>query len=163
MSGAALEVASVDPRSPEAFELVRALSEELAHRYDFADDGSGHFKPEDALTPRSGFVVGRAEGRTVACGAFRPLESDVAEIKRMFVVPGYRGRGYAKAVLAELERRAAGMGYTATRLETGDRQPEAIAFYERAGYRRIPNFGIYAGSERSVCFEKQLAGVPSRA
>lgn len=150
-------ITEVDPRSPEAVELVCALSTELARRYDFVDDGSGDFKPEDALVPRSAFVVGRVDGLAVACGALRPLGGDVCEIKRMYVSPENRRRGYSKLVLAELERLAAGMGYTAARLETADRQPEAIGLYERAGYRRIPNFGIYVGSERSVCFEKPLA------
>jgi SAM-dependent methyltransferase/GNAT superfamily N-acetyltransferase len=164
MSEPVLAITAVDPRSAEAVELVRALSDELAQRYDFTDDGAGNFKPEDVLVPRSAFVLGRAGVRAVACGALRPLEGDVCEIKRMFVVPDCRGRGYSRAILAELERLAASMGYTTARLETANRQPEAIGLYERAGYRRIANFGIYVNSERSVCFEKQLGarGGPSR-
>lgn len=150
MSEDDLAVTAVDPRSLEAVELVRALSQELSRRYDFADDGSGDFKPEDVLVPRSGFILGRVNGRAVACGAFRPLQGDVCEIKRMFVIPDARGRGHSKAVLAELERLAAGMRYAVARLETAHRQPEAVGLYERAGYRRIPNFGLYVGSERSV-------------
>src|SRR6185503_16299650 len=96
-------------------------------------------------------------GNPVACGAFRPLEGNVAEIKRMFVVPDHRGRGYSKAILRELERLARENGYTTVRLETGDRQPEAIGLYQRSGYHRIPNFGIYVEDQRSVCFEKQLS------
>jgi putative acetyltransferase len=157
MSETALDVSAADPRLPEAVEVVRALSGELARQYDFADDGSGDFRPEDVLIPRAAFVIGRAGSRAVACGAIRPLERQVAEVKRMFVLPECRGRGYAKAILAELERVAEQMGYRALRLETGNRQPEAIALYEQAGYRRIPNFGRYVGSERSVCFEKRLA------
>jgi len=152
----ALEISAVDPRIPEAADLIRLLSEELARRYDYADDGSGNFKPEDASIARSAFLLGRISGRAVACGAFRPLKDGVAEIKRMFVVPDYRGRGYAKAILAELERMARMDGFLTVRLETADRQPEAIRLYEQSGYHRIPNFGIYADSKRSVCFGKQL-------
>jgi GNAT superfamily N-acetyltransferase len=159
MSEPAIEILAVDPRSQEAAGLIRALSDELARRYDFADDGSGNFKPEDALVARSAFVIARADGNAVACGAFRPLEGNVAEIKRMFVAPDCRGRGYSKAILKELERLARANGYTTVRLETGDRQPEAIRLYERSGYHQIPNFGVYVGSEMSVCFEKQLATV----
>jgi ribosomal protein S18 acetylase RimI-like enzyme len=148
---------SADPRSPEAGELIAALSRELAARYDFSDDGSGNFNPQDAAVPRSEFLVGFVEGRPVACGAFRPLDERAAEIKRMYVVPGQRGRGYSKLVLAELEARAVRMGYAVARLETGTRQPEAIALYERAGYRRIPKYGIYVGNPLSVCFEKDLS------
>jgi GNAT superfamily N-acetyltransferase len=157
MSELPIEILTVDPRTQEAAALIRALSDELARRYDFADDGSGNFKPEDSLVAGSAFVIARAAGNAVACGAFRPLEGHVAEIKRMFVVLEWRGRGYSKAILKELERLARENGYTTVRLETGDRQPEAIGLYERSGYHRIPNFGIYVGDERSVCFEKQLS------
>jgi ribosomal protein S18 acetylase RimI-like enzyme len=59
-------------------------------------------------------------------------------------------------MLTELERRARNDGYTTVRLETGERQPEAIRLYERCGYHRIPSYGFYAESGQSVCFEKQL-------
>ena len=127
MSTPGIEITTADPRSPEAIELIRALSEELAWRYDYVDDGSGDFKPEDVLSDRSIFVIGRVGDRAVACGAFRPLEDNVAEIKRMFVVPEHRGCGYSKAILAELEQRAREYGYTTVRLETGDLQPEIVA------------------------------------
>jgi phosphinothricin acetyltransferase len=150
------QVKTADPQSVDALDLIAALSSELARRYDFADDGSGHFTPADATVPGSVFVVGYADGKAVACGAFRPLDGSACEIKRMFVRLEFRGRGYSRAVLAELERLAADAGYSIARLETGDRQPDAIGLYEHAGYQRIANFGAYVGSERSVCFEKQL-------
>ena len=150
------EIVAIDPRSAEALQLIRALSEELASRYDYSDDGSGNFQPEGALGERAAFLIARLGDRAVGCGAIRPLTNDVAEIKRMFVVPERRGRGYAKLILRELECVARQAGYTTVRLETADRQPEAIRLYERAGYHHIPNFGIYIGSKRSVCFEKEL-------
>src|SRR5689334_20160417 len=127
MSHEPLEIAAADPRSPEAAELIAALSREVAARYDFVDDGSGLFAPEDVSGPRGAFLIGRVGGRPVACGAFRPMDGDVAEIKRMFVLDGFRGRGYSKVLLAALEGRAAGAGYAVARLETGVRQPEAVA------------------------------------
>jgi len=96
----------------------------------------------------------------VACGALRPLGLEVAEIKRMYVAPGHRGRGHSKRILARLEQMAWEMEFRRVRLETGVRQPEAIALYERSGYVRIPNFGIYRGRAESVCFENTL-GPPS--
>jgi GNAT superfamily N-acetyltransferase len=78
----------------------------------------------------------------------------------MYVVPGQRGRGYATALLAALERRAAALGFTTVRLETGELQPESIRLYERAGYRRIAAYGPYVDTAHSVCFEKALAGRP---
>ena len=156
MSQPPLDISVADPLSPDASVLIQALSRELAARYDFVDDGSGDFRAEDAAGRGSGFVIGRMNDQPVACGAFRPLAEGVAEIKRMFVVPECRGRGYSRLILAELERRCVDAGYTTARLETADRQPEAIALYERSGYRRIPPFGDYVDSERSVCFEKSL-------
>jgi putative acetyltransferase len=147
---------SIDPRGTEAAELIRTLSAELARRYDYMEDGSGGFKPEDALGPRGAFVVGRIGGNPVACGAIRPLEGDVAELKRVFVKVGFRGRGYSKAIVNELERQARVRGYKVMRLETGVRQPEAISLYRSLGYHRIPNYGEYRDSGLSVCFEKKL-------
>ncbi|HEV3027633.1 MAG TPA: GNAT family N-acetyltransferase [Planctomycetota bacterium] len=155
-----LLILPADPRSEVATGLLRALSRELSQRYDRVDDGSGHFQPEDVLVAGGVFLIGTLQGRAVACGAFRPLEDGAAEVKRMYVQPDCRGRGHARGLLAELERRAAECGYQRIRLETGLRQPEAIALYERAGYRRIGNFGVYLGDPRSVCFEKSLAAKP---
>jgi GNAT superfamily N-acetyltransferase len=149
-------VAAEDPRSADAAALIAALSAELARRYDHADDGSGHFRPEDATVPRSVFLVGRLGGRAVACGAVRPLTGDVGEVKRMYVEQVVRGRGLSKQLLAALEEAARGVGYVALRLETANRQPEAIGLYTSAGYQRIEPFGVYVGSARSVCFEKRL-------
>jgi putative acetyltransferase len=157
MSGETFTVEAADPRGPEAAELIKTLSAELARRYDYTEDGSGDFSPKDALGPRGAFVIGRRGGRPVACGAIRPLVEDVAEVKRIFVEVDSRGRGYAVAIMKELERVARERGYNVLRLETGVRQPEAISLYEMLGYRRIENYGKAAGSEMSVCFEKRLA------
>lgn len=151
-----LRVDRTDPRSPDAARLIALLSEELARRYDFLYDGTGNFAAEDVLVEGAAFLVGRVGGEAVACGAFRPLEPGVAEVKRVFVSPEYRGRGYAKRLLTEIERHAADCGYSRLRLETGDRQHESIALYESVGFRRIPNFGIYVGSDWSVCYEKDV-------
>lgn len=150
------EIVAEDVCSADAIRLISELSAELACRYDFADDGSGHFRPEDVVVARSVFLIGRLNGRAVACGAVRPLEGDVGEVKRMYVEPATRGRGLSKRLLAALEDVARNMGYAALRLETADRQPEAIRLYESAEYHRIEPFGPYVGSERSICFEKRL-------
>jgi GNAT superfamily N-acetyltransferase len=106
-------------------------------------------------------VLARSDGVPVAMGALRQLGPDVAEVKRMFVVPEARGRGVAKAVLAALETAARERGWTTLRLETGPLQPEAIGLYTAAGYRPIPAFGAYAGhpdADGSLFFERVLTG-----
>jgi len=154
----ALEISPIDPRAPEAEALLTAMTLEIRATYDHKIDGHGNFKPEDVLVPGSGFVVGRVASEAVACGGYRPLEPGIAEIKRMFVAQGHRGRGYSKAILTTLERLAAESGYSTVWLETRPRQHAAIALYENLGYRRIPNYGMYEGKTECLCYGKSLGG-----
>jgi GNAT superfamily N-acetyltransferase len=151
-----LTVEPADVYGPDAVRLITRLSAELAWMYDYEDDGIGDFRPEDVAGPRSGFFVARMGGEAIGCGAFRPLNGEVAEVKRMYVEPAFRGRGISRRILAELESAARRAGYKTVRLETGTRQPEALRLYETSGYRRIENYGFYKDDPRSVCFEKAL-------
>ncbi|MEP6842783.1 MAG: GNAT family N-acetyltransferase, partial [Pseudolysinimonas sp.] len=90
-------------------------------------------------------------------GGLRTLDDTHGEIKRMYVIPERRGSGVSTAILTSLEDEARGRGWRRLVLETGDQQPDAMRFYEREGYTRIPNFGYYAGSQISICYEKTLA------
>ena len=134
--------------------LLRELDDELASRYpDAPIHGIDGF--QFSLT-KGYFVVARTFDETVGCGAFRPLDTGSVEIKRMFVRPAFRGRGIARAILAALHAEARRRGYRSAVLETGQRQPEAIALYESEGYEHIEPFGPYVGSDISVCFRKTL-------
>ena len=93
----------------------------------------------------------------IACGAIKEFDSKNMEIKRMYTLPEYRGKGIATQILLELEKWATELCYVRCVLETGKRQPEAIALYKKNGYHEIPNYGQYIGIENSVCFEKQLS------
>jgi putative acetyltransferase len=152
----ALVITRADPREPEPAALIHAMTKEIKEIYGH-HDGSGNFKPEDVLVPRSGFYVGRVDGEAVVCGGFRPLEQGIAEIKRMYVVPEHRGRGHSKVMLALLERMAKESGYEVARLETRSQQEAAVSLYEGTGYVRIPNYGAYVGQEGCICYEKSLA------
>lgn len=142
--------------SDQAFRaLVRELDKDLAIR-----DGEDHpfYDQFNKLHDIKQAVVVLNGTEPVGCGAFKPFTSDTVEIKRMYVPPGHRKKGIASLVLRELERWAHELGYQRGVLETGVKQPEAIALYTKCGYRIIPNYGQYAGVETSVCFEKALAG-----
>ncbi len=139
------------PGSPDFDALVSALDAELEARYPGLSEGTTQRSQEPLVA-----VVAYLGGRAVGCGALRELESGVAEVKRMFVLPEARGLGVARQMLAELEARASEAGFSALRLGTGLRQPEALALYESSGYRRIPLFGEYEGAEVCVCYEKTL-------
>ena len=92
----------------------------------------------------------------VGCGAFKKYNEHTAEIKRMFVLPEFRGKGIAVAILKELEKWAGELNYSACILETGFKQIEAIALYKKSGYQIIPNYGQYENIDNSVCMKKRI-------
>ena len=92
----------------------------------------------------------------VGIGAYKEYDSQTAEIKRMYTLPEYRGKGIAKALLTELELWAKEENYKVAILETGYLQKDAIGLYQKLGYKVIENFGQYIGVENSVCMEKTL-------
>jgi GNAT superfamily N-acetyltransferase len=138
---------------PGFIALVRRLDAELAER-----DGEDHaFYARFNTIDRIRHVVLAMEGEQgLGCGAIKAFDDHSMEVKRMYVMPEARQRGIASRVLATLEDWAREMGYTRTVLETGSRQTEAVALYDRNGYARIPNYGQYIGVTNSICFEKQL-------
>jgi GNAT superfamily N-acetyltransferase len=134
--------------------LTAAQQDELRARY---GGGQEPGTPPSAADVAVVLVARGSSGEAVACGALRPLGNGVAEVKRMYVVPAARGRGLSRVVLAGLEAAARDRGWTTLRLETGPRQPEAVALYEGAGYRPIPAFGAYADDgDDSLFFERVL-------
>lgn len=133
--------------------LVKQLDADLATR-----DGDEHafyaqFNKVDTIKH---VVVAYEADLPVACGAIREFAPGTMEVKRMYTLPASRGKGIAVKLLAELELWAAEMNFTKAVLETGKKQPEAIALYKRCGYNIIPAYGQYLNVENSVCFEKLL-------
>lgn len=157
---AKLRLVRVDYGDADAVRLVADVQAEYVIRYGSPDESP--LQPLDFQPPAGSFFVGYLGDTAVVTGAWR--RSDVvafgadrtAEIKRMYVAPAARGRGLARRVLAHLEESAAAAGYEALVLETGLKQPEAIALYESAGYERVPGFGHYRGSPLSRCFGRLL-------
>ncbi|MEJ3651788.1 GNAT family N-acetyltransferase [Actinomycetes bacterium KLBMP 9759] len=140
--------------TPDGNHLRLAQRTELDARYGCDDHEPGTAPSADDIAR---FLVARtAEGTPIGCGALRLLDDRRAEIKRMYVDPSARGTGVATAILTALENDARTLGLTELVLETGDAQPDAIRFYEREGYTRIPNFGAYIGSTISICYAKPL-------
>lgn len=142
-----------DTSNSDFKKLVSLLDEELAIR-----DGNGHsfyhqFNKTDDL---KNVIVGYVAGEAVAIGAFKVYTPEVAEIKRMFVIPVHRGKGIAFQILQNLESWAAELNYAQCILETGKKQPEAIALYKKSGYEIAPNYGQYQNVDNSVCMKKSL-------
>ncbi|WP_174864384.1 GNAT family N-acetyltransferase [Duganella dendranthematis] len=142
-----------DPTAPESVLLMAELSTALEAIT--GDSGRASFDADDVRGPAACFVVARSDsGAALGCGAFRPLEPGVAEIKRMYARHGTSGVG--SAVLRYLEGEAQALGYQAVWLETRLVNRRAMDFYEARGYQRIANYGKYIGNPLAVCFEKQL-------
>lgn len=156
-----MDIRPVSFEHPDATKLIEEVQQEYVSRYgdpDFTPVDPAEFAPPDGL-----FLIGYVGSAPGVCGGWRahdapepPLEPGDAEMKRLYVVPALRGRGLARTMLAELERTALEAGRTRMVLETGIKQPEAIALYRSTGYADMPGFGVYAGDPLSRCLAKRL-------
>ncbi len=133
--------------------LVKQLDADLAIR-----DGKDHsfYAQYNGIDAIRHVVIAFENDEPVACGAIKEYEEDIMEIKRMYTSPQHRGKNIGSMVLAELEKWASELGVLKCILETGKKQPEAIALYKKNGYSICENYGQYAGIDNSVCFEKIL-------
>jgi GNAT superfamily N-acetyltransferase len=156
-----LDLRRVPIGDPDAQALIEQVQEEYVIRYGGRDESP--IDHTEFVAPRGAFFVGHLDGLPVVSGAWRRRSdvefagtTDTAEIKRMYVVPPARGLGLARRMLAHLESTAFAAGAQAIVLETGTKQPEAIALYESAGYVVVPGFGHYRDSELNRCYGKRL-------
>ena len=138
---------------PDAVALRAEQRAEIERRYGTPDSEPGPAPTSDDITV---FYVTYVADEPVGCAGLRERDATEAEVKRMFVHPEHRGTGVSTALLSQLENFGRERGYARLVLETGDQQPDAVRFYEREGFTRIPNFGYYVGSAHSLCFEKHL-------
>ena len=148
-----LQLIRTDSANTDFITLVKYLDAELAAR-DGADDSFfAQFNKIDAIRH---CVVGFVNEQAVCIGAIKKFDEQTMEVKRMYTLEAFRGRGYAAELLKELERWAPELGNARLVLETGQKQPEAIQLYRKSGYTVIPNYGQYENVATSVCFEKTL-------
>lgn len=147
------KIIRTDSSNPAFISLVQLLDAELAER-----DGADHsfYHQYNGIQLLQHVVVLFHEDIPIGCGAFKQIQADTVEVKRMYILPDHRSKGLATKVLTALEEWAKEEGFITAVLETGKRQPEAIALYQKNGYVNIPNYGQYIGIENSVCFEKRL-------
>jgi GNAT superfamily N-acetyltransferase len=155
-----IDIRRVGYLEPDAQVLVEAAMADLRERYDDGDGDATPIDPADFAPPHGAFFVAYLDGEPVASGAWRRHGTDgtTAEVKRMYTAPAARGRGIARAVLAEVERSAREQGRRRVVLETGNQQPEAIQLYLTSGYLRIADFGFYKDEPDVRSFGKDLSG-----
>jgi putative acetyltransferase len=154
-------------------ELVPSLTDEVRDLIGELDQIlSAEYTPEqrhglalDAIfEPNIRFFLARLNGVAVGCGGVA-FFADFAEVKRMYVRDGARGRGVAHVLLARIEQEVLNAGVVLLRLETGARQLAALRFYQRTGFQLCAAFGAYATMPwqavvTSVFMQKQL-GAPA--
>ena len=148
-----IKIVRTNSDNPDFIELVKYLDADLAIR-----DGNEHsfYAQFNKIDKIKFVVVAYEDDQPIGCGAIKEYAPNTMEIKRMYTSPASRGNGIATKVLTELENWAAEMSFEKCILETGKKQPEAIALYKKSGYKSISNYGQYAGIENSVCFRKEV-------
>lgn len=136
--------------------LVALLDAELKDR---DGDDHGFYAQFNTIDSIKHVIIAYNDKVPVGCGAIKEYEPGTAELKRMFVHPQYRNMGIAGSMVAALEQWAVDLGFTSCILETGMKQPEAIALYKKVGYAVTPNYGQYKDVDNSVCMRKRLIAV----
>ncbi len=134
-------------------ELVKHLDADLKIR-----DGEEHFyyAQFNTIDFIKYAVVAYENSQPIGCGAIKEFQSNIMEVKRMYIVPNFREKGIATKILIELEKWTKELSFSKCVLETGKKQPEAIELYMKNGYTVISNYGQYKGIENSCCFEKEI-------
>jgi putative acetyltransferase len=149
-----LEIKFVQHTDPSLHALIAKLDQDLMARYPVEEIYFVDFN--DPSVERITFAIALLDDIPVGCGALRPSDQDCSELKRFLVYATYRKQGIATILLAFLENEALRFGHHTIRLEAGDAQPEAVAFYTKNGYDPIACFGEYIGCKSSLCFEKKI-------
>jgi putative acetyltransferase len=148
-----IRIVRTDSADQDFINLVRALDSELA-----IIDGEEHsfYSQFNKIDNIQCVVIAYQHDEPMGCGAIKDYRGEAMEIKRMYVSPESRNKGVASKILFDLESWTRELNYSKCILETGIRQPDAIALYRKNGYIQIPNWGQYIGVENSVCFEKTI-------
>ena len=139
---------------PVAHDLVERAQQEYVTRYGGRD--AAVVDPAEFTPPAGIFLVAEIGGAPAGCGAWRVHDAGGVEVKRVYVAPAFRRRGLAQAVMAALEDSAARAGHRSVVLNTGGRQPEALALYARLGYGPVAGYGVYAYAPGAVFLGKAL-------
>ena len=149
--------AAADPAGADAQAALHRYLDEIAARIPHGNTGPADADAVDDYRPPGGvFLIARAGDAVVGCGAIRALGPGVGEVKRMWIDPAVRGRGWGRRMLEALEHAAAAVGYESLRLDTHEVLLEAIALYEAHGYRPIGR--CHDSPDPTHFYEKVLAG-----
>jgi GNAT superfamily N-acetyltransferase len=158
--GVTVRLRALPYADPVAQLLIERVQQEYVERYGGRD--AALVDPADFQSPQGLFLVAEVDGGVPAgCGAWRVHRPGVVEVKRVYVDPAYRRRGLAQLLMRALESSAAQAGHRSVVLNTGDRQPEALALYADLGYGPVSGYGIYACAPGAVFLGKDLPARPA--
>lgn len=150
----AITITQERPDTAEAIALIDELEDLLASFY--PPESRHGYNVEKLIAQGVAFFVLRDDGVAAACGGVQLFDADYGELKRMFVRPQFRGRGFARRILDQLAAYARERGVGVLRLETGVHQHEAIGLYASWGFGRIGPFGDYTDDPLSVYMERRI-------
>jgi GNAT superfamily N-acetyltransferase len=156
-----LRFVAVTADDPRARPLLDELAVEYADRYESTlprvTEWMKSVPTSEFAPPDGGFLIGEVGATPVTGGAFQRFDAETAELKRIWTDRAHRRRGYATALLVELETTIARRGYRRVYLTTGNRQPEAEALYESTGYTRLSEPLPSHGPVFPIAFVKDLS------
>jgi GNAT superfamily N-acetyltransferase len=129
-----------EPYASEGPRWVVAQAEaELVARYGGLDDGELGLTAAMFDPPAGVFLIARTESRAQPIGGagLRSVAPGTGAVRRLWVDSAWRGRGIGREVMTGIEDAASDLDLSVLRIETGDRQPEAVALYESLGWERV--------------------------
>lgn len=147
-----ISIIVTNPNDEKVLAIIEELSANLYLR--FGSDGKNSFTDWEYNNSKYVFAIAEINNEIVGCGAIRPISETVGEIKRMY--SKYPRKKIGQTILAYLEDIALKSGHTELILETRIKNSEARQFYERQGYKVIPNYGKYIDRPEAICFGKSL-------
>jgi ribosomal protein S18 acetylase RimI-like enzyme len=149
-----ISIAEERPDTKDATALILELEEHLGSLY--PQESRHGYSVEKLLAEGVAFFLLRDDGVPAGCGGVQLFGTEYGELKRMYVRPAFRGRGFGRLMLDHLAAYVRSRDVAILRLETGIHQVEAIGLYERAGFRPIPPFGKYRPDANSKFYEKRI-------
>lgn len=151
-----LEIIHTDSKNPDFVKLCAELDQDLVKAAGNEVDQAAYNRLNRVDDLYDAFVAYASGDNPIGCAAFKVHPNGVAEVKRMFVLPKYRGKGVAQILIAALEEEAVRREFSSLILETGKHLDAARALYRKMGFSEIPNFGPYRDMPNSVCMGKPL-------
>lgn len=155
-----MQLVELNPKDPDVVNVFADIDRLINSLYPVATAQS--LKLEE-LSEENVYAIGlKNEDGIIACGAIVKQNDGVlyGEIRRLYVKPSYRGRGFSRRIMQNLLHYAGETKIPLIRLETGPKQTESISLYEDLGFERCASFGSYKDDPQSVFMELGLSPEP---